>query len=92
MTTILTPIGSVIIIYDFAAWPKDKPDRIEALDIEALFSNDELLKGNVGLRSYLKRFQYGCKTNYGLTPFFRFALLTLLDKAAKRLRSIIGPS
>lgn len=64
---------SVIIIYDFAAWPKDKPDRIEALDIEALFSNDELLKGNVGLCSYLKRFpSMAVKPTMGSPPLFSF--------------------
>lgn len=51
---------STIVIFAFAAWPKGKPDRIETLDIEALFSASELLQGNIGLRSYLEKFpEYG---------------------------------
>ena len=54
---------STIIIYNFATWPKDKQDRIDALDLETLFSESGFLKGNIGLRMYLEKFpEYGGKT------------------------------
>lgn len=51
---------SAIVVFAFAAWPKDKSDPIDKLDIEALFDSSNLLAGNIGLRTYLEKFpQYG---------------------------------
>jgi hypothetical protein len=53
---------SAIIIFGFAAWPRNKEDPIDKLDIEALFRGSNLLAGNSGLRDYLSRFpQYNRK-------------------------------
>lgn len=51
---------SAIVVYGFAAWPNDKQDRIDDLDVEALFKESELLMGNYGLQRYLAKFaQFG---------------------------------
>lgn len=51
---------SAIVIYGFAAWPNKKQDLIDLLDLEALFKESEVLKGNYGLQQYLARFpQFG---------------------------------
>ncbi|MBT9538728.1 hypothetical protein [Thiobacillus sp.] len=51
---------SAIVIYGFAAWPNKKQDPIDLLDLEALFQESELLKGNYGLQQYLAKFpQFG---------------------------------
>lgn len=47
---------STVVIFAFAAWPRDRIDSIDALDVEELFGESELLKGNTGLRGYLERF------------------------------------
>ena len=44
---------SAIVVFGFAVWPNDKPDRIDNLDIEELFKKSNLLAGNIGLREYL---------------------------------------
>lgn len=55
---------SAIVVFGFAAWPNDKQDPIESLDVQALFKESDLLRGNVGLRSYLSKFpQYGGATS-----------------------------
>jgi len=51
---------SAIVIYGFAAWPNAKQDPMNALDLEKLFTESDLLKGNYGLQQYLATFpQFG---------------------------------
>lgn len=51
---------STIIIYGFAAWPRIKRDPIDTLDLEQLFQESDLLRGNYGLKQYLTKFpQFG---------------------------------
>ena len=53
---------SVLIVFAFAAWPDDKTDPIDELDVEELFARSDLLRGNVGLRGYLESFpEYGAR-------------------------------
>lgn len=51
---------SAVVIYGFAAWPHTKQDPIDILDLESLFQESDLLKGNYGLQQYLAKFpQFG---------------------------------
>lgn len=51
---------SALVLFGFSAWPHDKTDRIEVLDVEKLFKESPLLQGNYGLQNYLEKFpQYG---------------------------------
>jgi hypothetical protein len=47
---------SALIVYAFARWPEGKPDPIDAVDIKALMREYQPLKGNIGLREYIKTF------------------------------------
>ncbi|MBX9904660.1 MAG: hypothetical protein K2Y31_09915 [Burkholderiales bacterium] len=47
---------SAIVVYGFAAWPNTKQDLIDMLDLEKLFQESDLLKGNHGLQQYLAKF------------------------------------
>ena len=47
---------SALIIYSFARWPQDKPDPIDAVDVNRLLREYEPLKGNIGLREYIRTF------------------------------------
>jgi hypothetical protein len=54
---------SVLVVFGFAAWPNDKEDPIDALDVESLFNASDLLRGCTGLREYLSKFpEYGGET------------------------------
>jgi hypothetical protein len=51
---------SLLVVFSFAAWPNDRTDPIDELDVEELFARSDLLRGNVGLRNYLSTFpEYG---------------------------------
>jgi len=51
---------SAIVIYGFAAWPHTRKDPIDILDLEQLFQESDILKGNYGLQQYLAKFpQFG---------------------------------
>jgi len=51
---------SAIVVCGFAAWPHTKQDPIDMLDLEKLFQESDLLKGNYGLQNYLAKFpQFG---------------------------------
>ena len=47
---------SAIVIYGFAAWPHTRKDPIDILDLEQLFQESDILRGNYGLQQYLAKF------------------------------------
>lgn len=47
---------SALIIYSFASWPEGKLDPIDSVDIQALIKEFDPMKGNTGLREYIKKF------------------------------------
>lgn len=47
---------SAIVLYGFASWPSKREDPIDKLNIEAIYGESDLLKGNYGLQQYLQKF------------------------------------
>ncbi len=51
---------SALVIYEFMSWPEWREDRIDVLDVEAMYRNPKILPGNIGLSTYLADFaEYG---------------------------------
>lgn len=47
---------SAVVIYGFAAWPESRKDPIDIADYESIFSESDILRGNIGLKTYLSKF------------------------------------
>ncbi|WP_144156025.1 hypothetical protein [Paraburkholderia sp. BCC1885] len=49
-------VPSLIIVYGFASWPKDKPDLLDSADLAGISSLHDMRKGNIGLHTYIEKF------------------------------------
>lgn len=54
---------SALVLFSFAAWPKDQPDPIDQINFRALFAESDYMRANLGFREYLKKFpKYAAET------------------------------
>lgn len=47
--------NSTAVVFAFSAWPDDRKDPLNAVDIDALFEESNILRMNIGLRTFLRR-------------------------------------